>query len=248
MLVGFAIILASGQVYSSLLVFCLNVMVFLELSSLKRNEEKQVNIPMTRYINWILFFLVNYYCLGEVLIYKFPILGIWSPTIHWLLTYHKFICFSMSIFTFLYFVLSLKQGYLKYQFRLFGWIVLAIILVSYQSWMLIHNIFEGLFWYIIPSMLIIVNDIFAYIFGYFFGKRQLIALSPKKTWEGYIGGAASTFFFSLIVIYFLTQLTSALQSIPGLTCAMRQPTIIPFNYPICEEPLLEVITIPYISL
>jgi hypothetical protein len=35
--------------------------------------------------------------------------------------------------------------------------------------------------------------------GYFFGKHQLIALSPKKTWEGYIGGAVTTCFFSIIV-------------------------------------------------
>lgn len=48
-------------------------------------------------------------------------------------------------------------------------------------------------------MLIIINDIFAYLFGYFFGKHQLIALSPKKTWEGYIGGAISTCLFSIIV-------------------------------------------------
>jgi phosphatidate cytidylyltransferase len=55
-------------------------------------------------------------------------------------------------------------------------------------------------WFIIPTLLIIINDIFAYLFGYFFGKHQLIALSPKKTWEGYIGGALSTVIFSILVI------------------------------------------------
>lgn len=51
----------------------------------------------------------------------------------------------------------------------------------------------GMYWFVLPVLLIIVNDIFAYIFGYFLGKRPLIAISPKKTWEGYIGGALSTF-------------------------------------------------------
>ena len=158
---------------------------------------------MTKYINWLLFFIVNYYCFGLVILNKFPVIGLWSPLFHTLLTYHNFVCFGLSIIAFLCFVLSLKQGYLRYQFRLFGWIVLATLLVSYQGWLLIHNIFEGIFWYIVPSLLIIINDIFAYIFGYFFGKTKLIALSPKKTWEGYIGGAVSTFLFSLIVPYFI---------------------------------------------
>jgi phosphatidate cytidylyltransferase len=73
-------------------------------------------------------------------------------------------------------------------------------------------------------MLIIVNDIFAYLFGYFFGKHKLIALSPKKTWEGYIGGAISTLFFAFI-------LTSALSQIPGITCPMVVPTLRPFSLP-----------------
>ena len=141
MLVGFALILGAGQVYSSLLVFVLNTMVFMELNSLKRNEEKEVNIPMTKYINWLLFFIVNYYCLGLVILSKFPVIGLWSPFFHTLLTYHNFVCFGLSIVAFLCFVLSLKHGYLKYQFRLFGWIVLATLLVSYQGWLLIHNIF-----------------------------------------------------------------------------------------------------------
>jgi CDP-diglyceride synthetase len=105
----------------------------------------------------------------------------------------------LMVVGFLAFVLSLKHGYLKYQFRLFGWIVIATLLVSIQGWLMIHNLYESLIWYILPAFLIISNDIFAYLVGYFFGRHQLIALSPKKTWEGYIGGAISTFFFSLIV-------------------------------------------------
>jgi phosphatidate cytidylyltransferase len=64
---------------------------------------------------------------------------------------------------------------------------------------MISNTYEGLIYFILPSMLIVVNDIFAYIFGYFLGRHPMIALSPKKTWEGYFGGAISTCLFSIIV-------------------------------------------------
>lgn len=37
----------------------------------------------------------------------------------------------------------------------------------------------------------------AYMFGFFFGKTPLIKLSPKKTWEGFIGGAVSTIIFGI---------------------------------------------------
>jgi CDP-diglyceride synthetase len=132
--------------------------------------------------------------------HKIPIIGKWYPIVGSMLAYHSFICFMLMIVGFLAFVLSLKQGYLKYQFRLFGWIVVATLLVSLPSWFIMHNLYEGYIWFIIPAFLIITNDIFAYIVGYFFGKHQLIALSPKKTWEGYLGGAFFTFLFSLIVI------------------------------------------------
>jgi phosphatidate cytidylyltransferase len=39
----------------------------------------------------------------------------------------------------------------------------------------------------------------AYMFGFFFGKTRLIKLSPKKTWEGFIGGAFSTVLFGYII-------------------------------------------------
>ena len=47
--------------------------------------------------------------------------------------------------------------------------------------------------------MIICNDIMAYMFGFFFGKTPLIKLSPKKTWEGFIGGAFSTVLFGALV-------------------------------------------------
>lgn len=47
----------------------------------------------------------------------------------------------LMVVGFLAFVLTLKQGYLKYQFRLFGWIVIATLLVSMQGWLMIHNLF-----------------------------------------------------------------------------------------------------------
>lgn len=129
---------------------------------------------MTKYINWYLFVIVNYFCFGALVSKKFPIAGLSNPIVGSLLVYHNFICFCLLIIGFLAFVLSLKQGYLKYQFRLFGWIFIATILVCAQAWLMIQNIFEGMIWFIETALLIISNDIFAYIVGYFFGKTRLI--------------------------------------------------------------------------
>ncbi|RVW79902.1 Phosphatidate cytidylyltransferase 1 [Vitis vinifera] len=46
--------------------------------------------------------------------------------------------------------------------------------------------------FLLPASLIVINDIAAYFFGFFFGKTPLIKLSPKKTWEGFIGGSVAT--------------------------------------------------------
>lgn len=53
---------------------------------------------------------------------------------------------------------------------------------DYSPWRVFG--FLGLVW---------TNDTMAYIFGSQFGKRKLFArISPKKTWEGFVGGAIST--------------------------------------------------------
>ncbi|VDN44989.1 unnamed protein product [Dibothriocephalus latus] len=55
-----------------------------------------------------------------------------------------------------------------------------------------------------PTAMVISNDIMAYIFGMMLGRTPLIKLSPKKTWEGFIGGGIASLLlgivFSLTVI------------------------------------------------
>ena len=52
--------------------------------------------------------------------------------------------------------------------------------------------YKGLIWFIMGMMMVTNNDICAYIVGVLFGKTPLIKLSPKKTWEGFIGGIIGT--------------------------------------------------------
>lgn len=109
--------------------------------------------------------------------------------------YHRFISFCLYCGGFVWFVLSLVKKYYMKQFSLFAWTHVALLIVVIQSYLIIKNIFEGMIWFIVPVSMIICNDIMAYVFGFFFGKTPLIKLSPKKTWEGFIGGGISTVIF-----------------------------------------------------
>ncbi len=56
--------------------------------------------------------------------------------------------------------------------------------------------------------LIWIYDTFAYLFGVSFGKHKLFErISPKKSWEGLIGGALVTFGISILFPFFFRILT-----------------------------------------
>ena len=61
-----------------------------------------------------------------------------------------------------------------------------------------NNILEGLIWFWVPASLVICNDVFAYVWGITVGRTPLIALSPKKTVEGFVGALFSTIIFGLL--------------------------------------------------
>ena len=72
------------------------------------------------------------------------------------------------------------------------YISLPILLMLYLRFYLFMNVEDNLL-KIIPCMIIFsiwINDTMAYIVGSFIGKTPFSKISPKKTWEGTVGGAA----------------------------------------------------------
>lgn len=105
----------------------------------------------------------------------------------------------------LVFVLTLRKFTLRYQFHQMSWTIVVLLIVVVQACALFANIYRGLIWFVMPQSLVIVNDIMAYISGFFFGRTPLIALSPKKTWEGFIGGSIFTMAWGVFLIWWLSR-------------------------------------------
>ena len=104
---------------------------------------------------------------------------------------------------FVFFVFSLQKGHYKFQFTQFAWTHMALFLIVGQAHFVINNIFEGFIWFILPVSMVITNDIFAYLCGITFGRTPLIQISPKKTWEGFLGAWFFTVIWGMLVVHFL---------------------------------------------
>jgi phosphatidate cytidylyltransferase len=65
-----------------------------------------------------------------------------------------------------------------------------------------------------------INDTMAYIVGSFIGKTPLSALSPKKTWEGTIGGAILAIVAVVLLGKALTELSYQTLVIVSATAAI----------------------------
>ena len=79
---------------------------------------------------------------------------------------------------------------------------------------------HGMVWYIFSMSIITINDIAAYMCGFFFGTTPLIVLSPKKTVEGYLGGGIVTVLLAPMYANFLQQFSN-------ITCPVSQFTVQP---------------------
>nr|CDS33696.2 phosphatidate cytidylyltransferase [Hymenolepis microstoma] len=83
----------------------------------------------------------------------------------------------------------------------FGFTHVSLLIIVSSSHFMIQSIFDGLIWFLVPVAMVISNDIFAYVFGMLFGKTPLIEVSPKKTWEGFIGGGICSFLVGLFLAW-----------------------------------------------
>ncbi|KAJ2633391.1 phosphatidate cytidylyltransferase [Coemansia sp. RSA 1290] len=205
MIGGFFTVIALGPLSIMLMVLCLQVLIYREVISLSSVPKKERDLPWARAMNAYFLGCLEYYLYGQNIhraLKRHPWL---EAHLQPVFAHHTFISFSMYLLGFVWFVSTLRKGYYRFQMGQFAWTHMALALVVMQSQFMIENIFEGIFWFFLPIALVIVNDIFAYVFGFFFGRHQLIELSPKKTWEGYIGGGLMTMAFGFMLTALLSD-------------------------------------------
>ncbi|KAJ3159296.1 hypothetical protein HDU86_001899 [Geranomyces michiganensis] len=207
-------ILLAGPAWCVILVVALQTLVYIEVISIGVSPAREKRLPWNRFTHWYFLFTTNYFLYGETLIERFKPYVFVDAFLMPLATHHRFISFCLYCLGLVLFVMNLKKGQYKFQFSQFGWTHMVLLIVVCQSHFIINNIFEGLIWFLLPACLVIWNDIAAYVFGFFFGRTPLIALSPKKTWEGFLGALFTTIIFGWFFSAFLSHF-------PYMYCPMR---------------------------
>ncbi|KAK7071201.1 hypothetical protein SK128_003821 [Halocaridina rubra] len=202
----FCLIIFVGPLALMFTTLVVQVWCFKEIINIGYSVYRMHGLPWFRSLSWWFLITSNYFFYGESLVADyFSVIFSKSEIMRWLIAYHRFTSFTMYIIGFVWFVLSLKKKYYMRQFSLFAWTHVALLIVVTQSYLIIINIFHGMIWFIVPVSMIVINDVMAYMFGFFFGKTPLIQLSPKKTWEGFIGGGISTLFLGMLLSYAMCQ-------------------------------------------
>ncbi|XP_059227036.1 phosphatidate cytidylyltransferase, photoreceptor-specific isoform X1 [Stomoxys calcitrans] len=203
MICGFCLIIYGGPLALMITTLLVQVKCFEEIISIGYHVYRINGLPWFRSLSWYFLLTSNYFFYGENLVDYFGVAINRVEYLKFMVTYHRFLSFALYCIGFVWFVLSLVKKYYLRQFSLFAWTHVSLLIVVTQSYLIIQNIFEGLIWFIVPVSMIVCNDVMAYMFGFFFGKTPLIKLSPKKTWEGFIGGGFATVIFGLIFSYIL---------------------------------------------
>jgi len=121
------------------------------------------------------------------------------------------------IFFFATFILSITELYRKhthaFQNIAFGiyvlfYITLPFTLLTYFPYMCTGNWQPDIIFF--PFLLVWFNDTFAYLSGSEFGKHKLFPrISPKKSWEGAIGGGIATIAAGLLLAPYIDGITFA---------------------------------------
>ncbi|KOB75688.1 Phosphatidate cytidylyltransferase [Operophtera brumata] len=255
MIGAFCLLIYGGPLALMITVLCVQVKCFEEIINIGYAVYRVHGLPWFRSLSWYFLLTSNYFFYGENLIDYFGVVINRTDYLKFLVTYHRFISFSLYCVGFVWFVLSLVKRYYMRQFSLFAWTHVALLIVDYLKFLVTYHRFisfslycvgfvwfvlslvkryymrqfslfawthvallivffffffeclyctfldhpaSGLIWFIVPVSMIICNDVMAYVFGFFFGKTPLIKLSPKKTWEGFIGGGISTVAFGML--------------------------------------------------
>eukprot|EP00963_Diacronema_lutheri_P014318 scaffold2859_cov349-Pavlova_lutheri.AAC.55 len=250
MIGGFLGIIYMGHVYLAAMIVAIQMVMVNELFTFARKKAvyQEKEIPVSNLLQWYFFGVACFFVYGRFLNHNL----MWTireenhrkgavgqfllPLASWMLGHHGLCSYLLYITGFVLFTLSLKRGTLLYQFGQFAWTHMILFVVFTQSSFFVSNIFSGILWFLLPCAFVIVNDIMAYLSGFFFGRTPLIDLSPKKTWEGFIGALISTMMISFFMSKWMAQYDWMIcpredLSSGWITCD-PDPVFLPAEYPL----------------
>lgn len=208
---SFVAIIFAGHVPLMGMVFAIQTIMVQELFQLARVAQRERSLPGFRAQQWYFYFVAAFWVyfrfIKNNLMVEITSSAALSKLLGWMIRRHTLLSFSLYTGGFVAFVLTLNKGAYTYQFSQFAWTHMILLVVFIPSSFFVSNIFEGIIWFLLPCALVIVNDIAAYLAGFFFGRTPLIKLSPKKTWEGFIGGFIGTLVASWILAGWMSRST-----------------------------------------
>lgn len=127
--------------------------------------------------------------------------------------------------------LSRKAGLIAFYRALLGWLYISVsfaLLMHIRSGAVLYfpdmdrpedpfALIGGYIFSIVLMATIWINDTMAYIVGSFFGKRPLSPISPKKTWEGTIGGILITMILAFVCSEYIFEQDHGLETLIVVT-------------------------------
>lgn len=227
----------AGHIYIIMIVTAVQIISFKEVIAIANVPSRARSLKFTKALNWYFLGIFMYFLYGESVIYYFKHVLLVDRILLPLATHHRFISFMLYLIGFVFFVGSLQKGHYRFQFTQFAWTHMALFLIVGQAHFIMNNIFEGMIWFFLPVSLVVTNDIFAYLCGITFGRTPLIKISPKKTWEGFLGAWVFTLLFGVILTqamarykYFICPVNDlGANFLTGLEC-VPNPVFVPHTY------------------
>lgn len=226
-------IILAGHVYIAMLIALLQILSYSEVINLTGEKRYFDDLPYGRLLSWYFMVVAMFYQKGESLFLFFRNVGIFDRFLFRLIAYHRLISYALYMGGLMFFVCTLRPNYYRQQFAQFTTTHMAIFFVVIQGNYIELNILHGLYWFLVPVSLVIVNDIMAYVCGITFGRTPLIAISPKKTVEGFLGA----WFFTMIASVILTYLSA---SSDYMICPMDRVGISAFSDHTCVHDVVFV--------
>uniref|UniRef100_A0A7S1BGT5 phosphatidate cytidylyltransferase n=1 Tax=Corethron hystrix TaxID=216773 RepID=A0A7S1BGT5_9STRA len=222
----FAFILWSGHIYVCMLIALLEALLFRELVRVRYSQNFdriESAIPLFRTTQSMWFLLAIFYTYSDLAVDIVKA----NTSLHYLLPYAQqqmpvsFVLYSTVVMVT---ILTLRIDHIKFQLNQICWTILVLMLTIGQLKYVMHNVFNGMFWFTFPTMMVIGNDVCAYVCGMTIGrkfiKRPFVKLSPNKTWEGFIGGG-------IITVIYGWYFSKWLAGYKWMTCPVTMPTFYP---------------------